>query len=173
MKNYICDNTEYFFGNGYIALPVEIEDLPKTIDINGKTLLVKSSFHVSLVCVKNIVSKYGEDFEQKVIEFFCDFVSKNKIYSLNYVDEFRYAIDKETGRETVIVICNVSNIKEFFESLNKEYGFDLEMPPTHITLYTLEQDKGIGLNTGSDLETKTSVITEQILPEIKNKFVAK
>ncbi len=171
MKNYICNENEYFFGNGYIATSVEIKDLPKTLGINGKILFLKSSFHVSLVCVKNIVSKYGGNFEQKVIDFFCDFVSKNKMSFANYKNEFRYAVDKETGKETVIVMCDVSNIKEFFEALNKKLGFNVETPPTHITLYTLQQDKGIGLNNNPDIEDKTSIITKKILPEIKNKFV--
>lgn len=170
MKNYICNNSEYFFGNGYIATSVKIEGLPKVLEINSKTLSLKSSFHVSFVCVKNIVSKYGEDSEQKVIDLFCDFVSRSKISFINYREEIRYAVDKKTGRETLIVMCDVSNIKEFFEALNKEFGFNIETPPTHVTLYVLQQDKGIGLNNSSDIEDKTSIVTGQILPEIKNKF---
>lgn len=171
MKKPICNNTEYFFDNikGYITLPVKAEEIPKTVDINGKTLLLKSSFHVSLMYVKGVVSKYGESFEQKIVDFFCDFVKSNKISFTNYRDEFRYAID-ERGRETVIVMCDTLNIKEFFEALNKKFGFDIEVPPTHVTLYTLEQDKGIGLNDSSDIEEKTSVVTEQIPEEIRNKF---
>lgn len=169
--NYICNNTEYFFGNGYIALPVEIEGLPNIVDIDDKTFLIKSSFHVSLVCVKDIVSKHGEDYEQKVIEFFYDFVQSNKISFIGYKNEFRYAKDKETDRETVIVMSDILNLKEFFEKLNKKFGFDIEIPPTHITLYAIQQDKGIGLNNSFDIEDKTSVITEQIPLEIKNKFV--
>lgn len=170
MKNYICDSSEYFFGNGYIATSVKTKDLPKTFDINDKILLLKSSFHVSLVCVKNIVSKYGKDVEQKTIDFFCDFISKNKISFTDYKDEFRHVVDKETGRETVIIMCNVLNIKEFIETLNKKLNFDIETPPTHVTLYTLQQDKGIGLNNSSDIKSKTSVINGKISLEIKNKF---
>ena len=172
MKKPICDNTEYFFDNikGYITLPVEAKDIPKTIDINGKTLLLKSTFHVSLVYVKGIVLKHGEEYEQKVIDLFCDFVRSNKISFTGYKDEFRRAIDKETGKETVIVMCDVLNIKEFFEALNKKFGFDIEIPPTHVTLYTLQQDKGIGLNDSLSIKEKTSVVTEKISEEIRNKF---
>lgn len=167
MKNYICNNTEYFFGNGYIAVSVEINGLPNTIEVNGKTLLIKSEFWVSLVCVKDIVAKYGENYEQKVIDFFCDFVQSNKISFSGCRDEFRYATDKETDRETIIVMSDISNIKEFFDALNKEFGFDIETPPTHITLYALQQDKGIGLNDSLAIKEKTKIITNQIPVEIK------
>ncbi|PCI27726.1 hypothetical protein COB55_05210 [Candidatus Wolfebacteria bacterium] len=171
MKNYICNNTEYFFGNGYIAVPVLIESLPKTLEVNGKILFLKSSFHVSLVCVKDIVSQYGTAAEQRVIDLLCNFVSENKISFTNYKDEVRYAVDEETGRETLIVMSDVSNIDEFFKRLNKELGFNIEVPPTHITLYTLQPDKGIGLNTSSDIEEKSTILTEEIPEEIKNLFV--
>jgi hypothetical protein len=171
MKDYICKNTEYFYGNGYIAISIEIADLPKTFEINKKILLLKSLFHMSLVFVKGIVLKYGEESEQKVIDFFCDFVKDNKISFSNYKNEFRYVID-ERGRETVIIMCDVLNIKEFFESLNKEFGFEIEIPPVHITLYTLQQDLGIGLNNSEDIEEKTKIITGQIHSEIKERLIS-
>ncbi len=173
MKNYICDKNKYFFGNGYIATSVEIENLPKKLTLNNRTFLIKSSFHVSLVCVKNIVLRLGEDFEQKIINLFCDFTSKNKISFIDYKEEIRYAVDKKTGRETIIIMCDVSNLKKFFGALNKKFGLNTETPPTHVTLYTLQQDKGIGLNNISDIKDKTIIITEQISQEIKNKFVLK
>ena len=36
MKNYICDSSEYTYGKGYIGLPVDVDDLPKNIYIDGK-----------------------------------------------------------------------------------------------------------------------------------------
>jgi hypothetical protein len=162
-KNYICQGAEFCYGKGYITLPVEIGGLPQTLEIEGKRLTVKSSFHVSLVCIKEIVAKFGQDnknLEQEIIQAFCDFSSPNVISFLGYRNRFRYV--KVGEKETVVVMCDVSNLKELFNHINKKFGFKLEVPPTHVTLYTLQPDVGIGLNNKADINAKTIEVTDQI-----------
>jgi hypothetical protein len=163
----ICGNTKYKYSKGYIGLPVEISNLPKTIVIDSKTLSLKSTFHVSLVCVKNILLAHKDipNLEKKILDVFCKFVSKNEISFEKYKDEFRYAKDGE--RETIVAMCAVSNIEKLFKILNKEFGLETETPPTHVTLYTLQPDMGIGLNNMSDIENKTEVIAEKMPTEVR------
>ena len=94
-KIYICDGTKYEIGGpkaDTIGLPVSITSIPLRINIEGYELQLKSSFHVSLVCIGKMIEKYKisiPDFVNKVIEDFCSFVSTTEINFLKYRNEFR------------------------------------------------------------------------------------
>jgi hypothetical protein len=149
MENNICNGNKCTYGGGYIGLPVEINGLPETILIEGKTMYRKSSFHVSLLCIKDITEKY-DDLKEKIVDFFCSFVSKNEVSFIKYTGEFRFATRKE--RETVVALCEISNLRKFSEALGHELGIEIPPQPTHVTLYTLQPDAGIGLNSTKALD---------------------
>lgn len=163
-KNYICGNTKYRFSKGYIGLPIRPLDLAKTIKIGGRDLTLKSTFHVSLVCVKNIIAQYGTEIEDKILKIFCEFVEKEDLNFESFTGEIRYA--KDNGKETLVAMCNISHIDDLFVVLRRELNIQIETPPTHVTLYTLQPEVGIGINNTDDLKNKTSVIDNPILREI-------
>lgn len=161
-NGFICGGEKYQLagqtGNS-IILPVAIEGLPPTLEIEGYTLILKTNFHVTLVPTGKIIKKYGisiPNFLEKVNADFCDFVERAPADFLRYQDEFRFVSENE--RRTVIVTCDISNLNEFFSVLNKKYGLQIEIPPTHVTLYTLQPDLGIYLIDSNDLETLTKTI---------------
>jgi len=154
-RNYICGGNKFTYSKGYITLPIEINDLPESILIGGETLYKKPSFHVSLLCVKDIIEKYG-DMEEKILNFFCSFVGNNDISFVRYLGEFRFAKNEE--RKTVVALCEISNLKELSESLGRELGVEIPPQPTHITLYTLQPDVGIGLNNPTTMEEKSAPV---------------
>mgnify|MGYP001592471566 FL=1 len=169
MKQYICGSTKYVFAKGYIMLPIEVTNLPPTIEVEGATLTRKSSFHVSLVSVKEVLARKGDILNEEIIvKNFCDFVATHEVSLVGYTNEFRFAYDRE--RATVVVRCTVSNLEPLFNYLNQKLQLDLEVPPTHVTLYTLQSEVGIGLISQADLETKTKIITDQIPAAIKQVF---
>jgi len=163
-------NFEFFYGNKYtisktntISLPVSLIGLPNEIIIDGNKLALKSSFHISLVCINEIIKKYGvkiPDFRDLVIKDFCDFVNINDINFLNYLQEFRFVTENDL--KTLIVRCNVSNLDKFFELINKKYKLNIEYPPTHVTLYTLEGKLGIFLTDSNDIKNLTKPIPNPI-----------
>ncbi len=158
-NNYICDSKKYKFAHHTIALPITIGDLPDNIQIEGESLKLKSSFHVSLVCIGKIIEKYKitiDNFEDSVIADFCEFTKDTTVDIVAY-DNFRFASDKE--RRTLIVMCKISNLDSFFDSINKKYNLAIENPPTHITLYTLQEDKGIFLVDDQDITEKTKQVS--------------
>lgn len=158
MKNYICNEEKYAYGKGYIHLPIQISELPSEVEIDGDNLTIKSSFHVSLVCVKNLIEKYGAEYEQKIIDKFCEFISTDDISFLRFTGEFRVAKSEE--KETLIARCEVSNLEKLFKKLSSELNIEIPLQPTHVTLYTLQLDIGIGLNSFKELEEKSVVINE-------------
>lgn len=151
-KNYICGGTKFAYSKGYTGLPVDLNNIPETVSVEGETLRRKSSFHVSLICVKDILSK-NPDVEQKAIDAFCSFAEKNDVSFIRYTGEFRFAQHNE--KKTLVALCEISNLLELSENLGSKLGMLLPSQPTHVTLYTLQPDAGIGLNSHADMETES------------------
>lgn len=157
--NFICNGNKYAYGKGYIYLPVVINGLPEKISVENIELTRKSSFHSSLVCVKDIIKQYGntvEDLENNIIEAFCEFVSKQDVSLIKFVDEFRLGEDGE--KRSLAVMCEVSNMEMLFSCLQKKLNIEIPTQPTHITLYTLQQDVGIGFPSKGVLGQKSKVV---------------
>jgi len=152
---YICASDKLFYGSKYIALSLEVEGLPEKVSIQGMTLQRKSSFHCSLLCVNNILGLQS-DLEDQILTFFCSFAKENDISFVRYTGEFRYAVDGE--RRSLIALCEISNLAKFSNALGEKLGMQIPEQPTHVTLYTLQPDAGIGLNSREEMETKSTTV---------------
>ena len=56
-------------------------------------MILKPSFHVSLVCINEIIRKHNvliPNFKDLVVSDFCDFISRNSVDVLNYFDDFKF-----------------------------------------------------------------------------------
>ncbi len=119
---------------------------------------------MSLVCIGKIVEKNKvqiPNFVSSVIEDFCAFTQHTPVELARYRDEFRFV--EENERKSVVVMCEISNLDKFFTFLNKKYELNIEYPPTHVTMYTLQPNKGIFLTDSADIKN----LTEQIASPIK------
>lgn len=162
-KQFICGSKYTISPTNTIALSVSLDNLPGEIVIDGNKLLLKSSFHISLVCINEIVRKYNiviPNFKDLIVKDFCEFVQTNDVSLLDYLEEFRFAVENDL--KTIIVRCNVSNLEKFFEIINKKYGLKIEYPPMHVTLYTLEGKPGIFLTDAKDIANLTKIISNPV-----------
>ncbi len=170
-RDYICNQSQYFFGNGYICLEIQIPEIPETLMIEDSFLTRKTKFHVSLLALKTIPN--FEILQKDIIEYFCDFISEDSIKFTGFSGEFRFVQreEKETSdqisqgeyRETVVAMCAISNMDLLVENINKRYNINLCSQPTHVTLYTKQKDLGIGINSQKDLEKLSKVVQ---IPEL-------
>ena len=140
---------------GYLALLRENYDLPETFEIEGEVFKKKNEFHVSLLCVKNIL-KIKPEIEEEILKSFCEFIQINEIKFEDFTEEFRLAKDGE--RKSVVAMCHVSNLDKFNDYLSEKIGLKIPKQPTHITIYTLEPNVGVGLNSQEELEQKSKKI---------------
>lgn len=164
-RPFICGGNKYIIISvtNTIGLPVFLENLPKEIIVEGNKLLLKPSFHVSLVCINEIVKKHKlsiPDFKDSVLKDFCDFIEKNDVNLLGHTEEFKFATKNDP--KTIVVMCKVSNLPKFFEIINKKYGLEIEYPPTHITLYAHDGKTGIFLTDSNDIKSLTKPIVNPI-----------
>ena len=158
-RPFICGGNKYTISpTNTIALPVSLEDLLPEVLISNNKLFLKSSFHVSLVCINEIIKKHNisiQDFRDSVVKDFCEFTALNDIQVLQY-KEFKYA--EENDLKTIIVTCEVSSLPKFFGILNQKYRLKIEYPPTHVTLYAHDGKSGIFLTDSDDIKNLTKPI---------------
>ena len=153
----ICDN-KYEFVYQTIGLPIKLENLPSEVITQENTLVLQPSFHVSLVCIGEIIKKHNitiPNFEENIINDFCEFSNINDIKILQFND-FKFAVRDDL--KSVIVMCEISNLNKFFDLINKKYGLNIEYPPTHVTLYVLPNKFGIFLTDSNDIKNLTTPI---------------
>jgi len=162
-KKLICENKfEFNIPNKTICLPVKLENLPSEIIIQNTTLILQTSFHVSLACIGESIRKYNifiQDFENKILDDFCEFSKTNEIKVLKYND-FKF-IERD-DLKTIVVMCDISNLNKFFDLMNQKYNLKIEYPPTHITLYILPSKHGIFLTDANDIKNLTKPIPNPI-----------
>ncbi|MBI2003426.1 MAG: hypothetical protein HYS78_00375 [Parcubacteria group bacterium] len=162
MSKSICENEKYQLGGpqeDVIGLSVSMSGLPEKIEVEGQTLFLKTSFHVSLVCIGKVIEKHNistPGFINKVVDDFCEFTRTDSINFFRYRNEFRFA--SQNDRCSVIAMCDVSNLDRFFQIINQKYGLKIEYPPTHVTIYTLQPDKGIFITDSKDIKKLTKPI---------------
>ncbi len=155
----------YKYGTGYISLPVDVSPLPDTLAIPEASgmLLRKPKFHVSLICVKCILEKFPEDQQtevEEVLRIFNDYVERKPVIFQGFKNEFRFA--RRDGKESVIVMCDTSDLSGLFTTLSEKMGFDIPTPPTHVTLYSLQENVGIGIRNERELDETQVLSGEEI-----------
>jgi len=153
--NLICDTSNVTYNKGYVALWLPTYDVPATIDIAGEILEVKDHFHVSLLCVKNLL-QVQPDIEERVLELFCEFLQQHELIFEGFTGEFRIAEREE--RMSLIAMCTVSNLSKLPGYLSEHLAMSVPDQPAHVTLYTKGKNLGIGLNSPEELAEKSRVV---------------
>lgn len=158
----ICGTANITYDKGYIALWCTEDSFPETLDFEGVKFLKKSAFHVSLMCVKNILRTHP-DLEDRTLQLFCEFQKGCTLSIRCFTDELRLVTDEDRGRKSIISMCVVENLDTLRIYIEEELGISIDAQPTHVTLYTLEENMGIGVNSFVELTEKSEVIE---IPEL-------
>ena len=160
----------YEFANGYIGLAnLDLKNLPKLIEVEGDTLLLKSEHHISLMCVKRVVElievEDKEALQLQIVDDFERFIGKQALTEFSLLPEFRMVERDE--RKSIVVMTSVSGLEDFFNVVrNKYHALEIPMQPTHITLYTLQPEAGIGIFSDAELRSDSHVIELAALERI-------
>lgn len=157
MSNLIPDilftmnvTSPYKYEKGYLFLPLDLEvkGLHADILLFGETYYLKSEFHVSLVCVKDIISSNASVDSGTVIVLFDEFIRKKSLSKVTFLPEYRLATHLDGGKSIIQKVV-IDSLDEFFDTLRKELAVNLSNQPAHVKIYTLQKNMGIGVNTQS------------------------
>lgn len=132
-------------------------DLAKSINFDDINFEIKEEFHLTIIGnktgkkIKSLESKYPNiktEIEDEINSFSWNIYFTNDFYVIK-----KKKIDSNDYKYSIIQIVRASDLISLFDNLNKKFPeLDLEKPFPHVTLYTFNNKKGIGI--WSPLKTK-------------------
>ena len=143
----------YIADEGYIVLPLNIgRELPPHLVHDGAHFEIKHEFHVSILSYHD----FPELVQDKVKEEFSKFAVDHPIEFSDWSDEYRLV--KKDSQQSIIQMCHVTNLKKFIDHLDEKLHLEIARPPSHVTLYVSNSERGIGINSQAELERFSEVI---------------
>lgn len=123
----------------------------EAVEFQGKRFQPKDEVHITI-----IGTDLGERLKEAMardpsIEPQLRQVIDNRDWSYQLQDRWYHVAqeaedDDEDGREeSVIRMADVAGVADFYERLSQMLATELEVPPTHVTLYTYNNVHGIGV----------------------------
>jgi hypothetical protein len=160
---------EFFGGN--VCLPVELK-LPAQITFDNFTFYAKTEFHCSLICVKCIVkaltenqASNAESLKTQILMEVEAARKENEPVFIGYKNELRHVTQDDN--QSIVILVDIGKLEPIFEHLRDKFQINLPSQPTHVTLYTLIPDKGIGIYSATALEA-TILIGGDVLEQLKS-----
>jgi len=123
-----------------LTLPIAAFDtLPAEVQWNSQRFIKK---HKTL----------GE--ADKLEELFEQFISSYPLVFKKFLNDLRSA--KKGENKSIVARCEVTNFEELFEFLLAN-GIKLPLQPAHVTLYSIAENKGIGIDTVGEMNALPKV----------------
>lgn len=167
---------------GGALVAVELPKLQPRIEFGGKVMVLKPEWHVTMIGFATRLDKrYKEAAAARGESVSNSQAAERVAVAVKAAAEglqFKVALGKETRRavkgeaETIIRMCDVEGISEYLSQVASELGLpadSIEPSPTHITVYTLENGKGIGIANQEQLQALTQVLSAEELAELRAK----
>lgn len=165
---------------GGALLALELPPLQQRIEFGEKTFVLKPEFHVTMVgfgarldkrC-KEAAAARGEAISNSIaaerVKAALQKAAEGMTFSIRLSPETRRAQKGEA--ETIIKMCEVEGLADYLRRVEGELGLSpdsIELPPTHTTVYTLENNQGVGIANQQQLSELTIKLTADELEELR------
>jgi hypothetical protein len=152
-------------GESAIA-PVEIDGLPDVIEALGRRWRRKVEFHMTVIGAARIEEVAREDrgVPDRVARL-LDGRGVGPIYVTRELRRVRHP--DEPGFETIVVMVECPVLAAVYRDLSSELGAELAPPPAHVTLYSTDPERGIGLNDEGQLKERAPALRAQEQEEVR------
>jgi ribosomal protein S15P/S13E len=139
---------------GYLILELDLQSFylhPEGVRFEGRHFEAKDEVHITILsreaaeAVRQHLERYPQDEEQ--VRQLVDETN----WEYRKLDSF-YHIQEEPEVETIVQMVEVPGVDTFFKQVGHPVGQELELPPTHVTLYMRGTEKGIGIPTQAEFE---------------------
>jgi hypothetical protein len=133
-------------GEGFLLVQVNKDAygyVDKAVRYQSKTFAPKTELHITILSadgaeqVRQQIEEHPED-EGRIVG-----IIDHTDWSFIKLDEYYHV--KDGDEETIIQMVEVPRLNAFFSDLSALVGKGFVLPPTHVTLYMRESEKGIGL----------------------------
>lgn len=139
-----------YLNYGYLMLPLNLSVISK-IKLGTETFFSKNGYHVSLLHLED----FSESDQKKVLYFAKKYPVKLKKITKTY------RLVTQEKQRSIIVRVHLSGLKKLISAVNKHFGYNFVYPPTHITLFTLKDQYGIGVNSIGEYKRLTRQINQK------------
>lgn len=148
-------------GSIYLSLDTSLfSAFPQEVEWKGVRLTKKDEFHVTLLHAKQ-AQEFSNIPNERLAAFFVSFIQRKPMTFESFLDDLRFV--EEGEHKTIVARCAVSNLNELFVEFNQAFSANLPVQAAHVTLYTLQKNKGIYVNTDQQMERAEPVH----LPELE------
>ena len=159
---------KHSYGGGYISLiNFDLQNVPEKVDIDGYELLKQNEFHISIMALKNLAPMLDVENPEQACEQlkrdFLEFAKTHNLAGFRLTGEYRMVQRDE--RVTIVAMVELRNINKLFDYLRSKHGIDFPTQPTHITMYTLHPNVGIGILSQDELANNSSLVS---IPALAN-----
>jgi hypothetical protein len=140
--------------SGYLVARLEKEAFEleeNRVYFEGRPFEPKDEVHITILSgeAAETVRQHLEDHPQQ--EEHVRQLIEQANWETRIMDSF-YHVREEPDAETIIQMVEIPELGWFFKRLSELVGRELERPPTHVTLYLRNTEKGIGIPTRAELE---------------------
>jgi hypothetical protein len=152
-------------GESAIA-PVEIDGLPDEIEGLGRRWQRKVEFHMTVIGAARIeMISRGDPAGPERVARLLNGRSVGPIYVTRELRRVRHP--DEPGFETIVVMVECRALAGVYRELSARLGAELAPPPAHVTLYSTDPERGIGVNDERQLAERAPGLSEKDKEELR------
>ena len=160
-KTYIIPSKNCEGGSLLLNIPLDLIEIPAWLS-NYSTALgykAKDEYHVTVIGL-DLAGLIREQDKTAHVKTLVDNFTWTIEVSTEYIELAKDDMNR-IHRQSIVGIVNVPELTQFYEELKNILGRSISFPPTHVTLYTKNYDRGIGLYNENDLhQFKVRDLTE-------------
>jgi hypothetical protein len=149
-----------------VIAPVIIEGLPPEIEALGMRWQRKREFHLTAASA-NVLVKAGRG-RPDLWDLVREVADGRSIGPVSARREIRHVRDPaRPGLRTLVMMVDAPALTALHADLSSELGSPLHPPPAHVTLYSTDPARGIGLDHGRHLTERAPELTEAKQREVR------
>jgi hypothetical protein len=145
-----------------LVVPLVIEGLPPQISALGRRWQRKREFHLTAVAARVIEAVAGG--QAGAWDRVIATASGRRLGPVSARSEVRRVVHpQEPELQTLIVMVDCAGLESLHRDLSEALGAELRPPPAHVTVYSTDPGRGIGITSESELAERAPALgpTEQ------------
>ncbi len=146
--------------------PVRIDGLPADIRALGRTWLRKAEFHMT-VLAEAVIEVLGRG-DATIWDRGAAVLEGRAVGPIRPTREVRRVRHpQEPELQTIVVMVRCAAMAPLYAALSQALEAKLIPPPAHITLYSTDPTRGIGINDAEQLRERAPALSEEEQEEVR------
>lgn len=148
-----------------LVIPVIIDELPESIEVLGRGWQRKREFHLTALADRLLAPPEERlDVWDSVVRV----ASGRELGPVSVGEDLRRVSDPQRPElETLIVMAACPGLEQLIAELSAALGTELPVPPAHVTLYSSDPSRGIGIVDERELAERAPVMSESEREEVR------